>query len=166
MEHYAFHSNETEKYYVQDNSAALAIQTKFRMYIKRKEFLKMRRGNLGVIQLPLRYRHSTGHIPHTKTSSWGTKPNWKEEICSSTMSKRHSSRRYSEGTIPGSMGRRRTSMTKPNKTSTTITEEKTSSKNSKERIKSLKNSWMSMERGRESKMNRESYTLPNHSSTT
>jgi hypothetical protein len=44
MEDYAFHSNETEKYYTQDNSAALVIQTKFRMFIKRKEYLKMRKG--------------------------------------------------------------------------------------------------------------------------
>ena len=44
IEDYAFHSNETEKYYTQDNSAALVIQTKFRMFIKRKEYLKMRQG--------------------------------------------------------------------------------------------------------------------------
>jgi hypothetical protein len=33
---YYFHANQTEKYWIRDNQAALKIQSKFKMYIKRK----------------------------------------------------------------------------------------------------------------------------------
>jgi myosin-5 len=37
---YYMKANECEKQWVRDNAAALKIQSKFRMYIKRKEFLR------------------------------------------------------------------------------------------------------------------------------
>jgi hypothetical protein len=33
-------ANQTEKYWKRDNQAALKIQSKFKMYMKRKEFLR------------------------------------------------------------------------------------------------------------------------------
>lgn len=37
---YYLRANECEKQWVRDNAAALKIQSKFKMYIKRKEFLR------------------------------------------------------------------------------------------------------------------------------
>jgi hypothetical protein len=44
IEKYYFESNQTEKYWGRDNLAALKIQSKFKMYMKRKEFLRMKAG--------------------------------------------------------------------------------------------------------------------------
>ena len=44
VELYYFSSNQTEKYWGRDNLAALKIQSKFKMYMKRKEFLRMKAG--------------------------------------------------------------------------------------------------------------------------
>lgn len=37
---YYLNANETEKQWARDNAAALAIQSKFRMYVKRRDFLR------------------------------------------------------------------------------------------------------------------------------
>lgn len=37
---YYFRANEIEKQWARDNAAALKIQSKFRMYVRRKEFLR------------------------------------------------------------------------------------------------------------------------------
>ena len=39
---YYFHANQTEKQWARDNAAALKIHSNFRMYVKRKEYLKKR----------------------------------------------------------------------------------------------------------------------------
>lgn len=50
VEKYYFESNQTEKYWARDNLAALKVQSKYRMYVKRKEFLKMKSGMTSITQ--------------------------------------------------------------------------------------------------------------------
>ena len=45
---YYLHANECEKQWARDNAAALKIQSKFKMYIKRKEFLRKKAAALKI----------------------------------------------------------------------------------------------------------------------
>ena len=47
-QHYYFCANQTEKYWKRDNAAALKIQSIFRMFIKRKEFLKKKTSTIKI----------------------------------------------------------------------------------------------------------------------
>ena len=45
---YYLRANECEKQWARDNAAALKIQSKFKMYIKRKEFLRKKAAALKI----------------------------------------------------------------------------------------------------------------------
>lgn len=87
VELYYFSSNQTEKYWGRDNLAALKIQSKFKMYMKRKEFLRMKAGRLRLMQRRFELKQPSGRTMHGSALQFVSNKSSTEGVSTSSLSK-------------------------------------------------------------------------------
>lgn len=145
VEKYYFESNQTEKYWDRDNLAALKIQSKFKMYMRRKEFLRMKAGKCSLTQPPSALRLPSGRTTPARSLPSAANKNSTADACSFSRIRPPSSRRCTEGNNSVTGGITHAS------TATTSTNSRSICSDSRKRTRNLRKSLTNMQLSRKLK---------------